>query len=551
MNFKHAKTVAAVAVILLNANVAVGSSAQMVGSYDFAYMTTGSHRASPVQVFDDGRNTYFQFRAGEAVPAIFTQKNGSMQLLVPEHEGPYIKVPQVHGQFTLQLGRAQAMVVHGDGTRLDAPPLHQVSPSGMTNAYYGGGVTPGARLVASLAPAAPALVDDALERNSYATPTRGDRVGWVQPEISSTEHTIWFPKGSQTMGPQGRKLIQAIAAKARDGGKVIVMGRDDESFKEGLDQARANVMRDALVKAGVPKESIATRIGVAGKSDKNLRESNIRVEIQSSPVVSRHVAAAPAANTSNQANVQALVRSGVLTLEQGNAILSRQGGQVAQTAQGAPQLDVPPGGFRMVAADKNIQTTVRRWAASVNYSVVWDVPPELDAQIGGDALIQAGSMKEAVERLLTGLRQAGYMLDATFYSNRVIRFTKAAPQSEAPSAPVPAARPARHDTHSPTNGEKVIQRASTGAFDPEASGRKWSMRVEDKSMEQMLNRWGRDANWSVVWNANEIVPIDGNAVVEKPSFLNAADYVIAQAANAGYRMKAVAYANNTLVVSSY
>lgn len=67
----------------------------------------------------------------------------------------------------------------------------------------------------------------------------------------------------------------------------------------------------------------------------------------------------------------------------------------------------------------------------------------------------------------------------------------------------------------------------------------------------MLSRWGQGANWSVVWNAKDSVPIGGDALVEQPSFLTAADYVMAQAVNAGYRLKAVAYANNTLVVSSY
>lgn len=67
----------------------------------------------------------------------------------------------------------------------------------------------------------------------------------------------------------------------------------------------------------------------------------------------------------------------------------------------------------------------------------------------------------------------------------------------------------------------------------------------------MLNRWAREANWSVVWNARESVPIAGDALVDQPTFLAAADFVMAQVTSAGYRMKATAYANNTLVVNSY
>lgn len=551
MRHKFTKLAAAVGFFLLNANIASSSSGQIVGSYDFSYLTTGSLRASPVQVFDDGRNTYFQFRAGEAIPAIFTQQNGSMQLLVPQHEGPYVKVDQVHGQFTLQLGRAQALVVHSGGTRLDAPAMHVVSAGGMTTAYTGGEVRPGARVVASLAPAGPSLVDDALQRNSYATPTRGDRVGWVVPEAPAQEHSVWFPKGAVALGPMGRKLLAGLARTAPASARFVVVGRDDETLKEGLEQARADSMRDALIAAGVGRARITTRIAVAGKSDKNLRESNVRVEHEGEPVDAARSDSQAGTGPAARPNIQALVRSGVLTLEQGNALLARQGGSLAAAAQVTPQLDVPPGGFRMVASDKTVQTTVRRWAASVNYTVVWDLAAEMDAQVVGDAVVPATSFKEAIERLLSSLRQAGYKLDATFYSNRVIRFTAGSAQTqEQPALPSPASRPARSN-QAPKARETNGHQAVTGGVYPEAQGRKWAMWADDKSIEQTLSRWGRDSNWAVIWNAKESIPIAGDAVVEMPTFLSAADYVIAQATRAGYQMRAVAYANNTLVVSSY
>lgn len=555
MKATFTKTAAALAVVLLSANAAVGSTSQRVGAYDFSYVTSGSQRATPVQVFDDGKSTYFQFRAGEAVPAIFAKEGGALQLLVPQHEGPYIKVPQVHGQFTLQLGRAQAMVIHSAGTRLDAPSLRQVDTNGMSNAFAGGPVRPGARLVASLAPVAPALIDDALERNSYATPVRGDRMEWVEPQVQTTDHTIWFPKGSFTLGPKGRKLIASIAARAQNGARIEVLGRDDETLKEGLDQARANAMRDALVKAGVPLDSIATKVGVAGKQDKNLWESNVRVEVDVSRAPSRLKNERPTVGTA-QENVQALVRSGVLTLAQGNAILQRHGASGTPSTAASAHQEVPPGGFRMIASDKTVQATVRRWAAATNHTIVWEVPAELDAQVGGDAVIPAASIKEAVEHLVTGLRQAGYALDATFYSNRVIRFTPAAAaapqvQKAAPAPSTPSTGQGAGKRQYPAAQEISAQPATTGVFGGDEQGRKWSMRTDDRSVEQMLSRWGQGANWSVVWNAKDSVPIGGDALVEQPSFLTAADYVMAQAVNAGYRLKAVAYANNTLVVSSY
>ena len=43
-----------------------------------------------MQVFDDGKSTFFQFRAGEPVPAIFADTATGQQLVIPQLEGPYI-----------------------------------------------------------------------------------------------------------------------------------------------------------------------------------------------------------------------------------------------------------------------------------------------------------------------------------------------------------------------------------------------------------------------------------------------------------------------------
>ena len=83
---------------------------------------------------------------------------------------------------------------------------------------------------------------------------------------------------------------------------------------------------------------------------------------------------------------------------------------------------------------------------------------------------------------------------------------------------------------------------------PTAAG--WVMRMADGNVQRMLDRWGRQAQWRVVWNTDVQIPILGDAHVEEPSFLAAADHVIGQAVNAGFRLRAVAHANNTLVVTS-
>ena len=87
------------------------------------------------------------------------------------------------------------------------------------------------------------------------------------------------------------------------------------------------------------------------------------------------------------------------------------------------QVDVPADGFNFRASDLTVAGTIRRWAASTNYQVVWDAPAHSDAAINGDALMQSASMKEALEKVVSGLQGKGYDIQATVYSNRVIRFT--------------------------------------------------------------------------------------------------------------------------------
>src|SRR5690349_20063420 len=126
---KHKFSISRAAVVLFTGglcSLAQGTGAPVVGRYDFDYLLGGDQRARPVQVFDDGRNTYFQVRAGEAVPAIFALRSGVPELVVPAQEGPYVRVPQVHGRLLLQVGRAQAHVIHG-GASVEVPDTPPVS----------------------------------------------------------------------------------------------------------------------------------------------------------------------------------------------------------------------------------------------------------------------------------------------------------------------------------------------------------------------------------------------------------------------------------------
>jgi outer membrane protein OmpA-like peptidoglycan-associated protein len=306
---------------------AIGYSGQRVGQYDFTYFTSGEQRATPVQVFDDGKSTYFQFRAGEAIPAIFSNKDGKVGLLVPYFEGPYIRVQDTAGRFTLQLGRAQAQVVYGGSGREDTPAIEAVNSNGLRTAYTGGGYPASAnvKLLASLGNTLSLTSNDALESNSYAKPVKGDRVTWKDSETDIAERQVFFVAGTAALGPQAKKALVAMTGEVKSATNITIVGRDDSSEKEGLEKARAVNLRDALIKMGISADRITVKIGVMGTPKDKLWPSDIRIERVLPTAISRPSESQAEKAAYVNSNVENLVRSGVLTKEQGAAIL-RKGG---------------------------------------------------------------------------------------------------------------------------------------------------------------------------------------------------------------------------------
>lgn len=537
---------AAFAVLISHAQAA-GPEATRVGGYDFSYVTSGDHRATPVQVFDDGRSTYFQFRTGDVVPAIFSHRTGSPELMVPTQDGPYIKVTSVSGRFLLQAGRSQAQVIHSGGTRPDAPTLVAVSGNG-TQAAYRGERASTTRVMASVQPAT--VKDDAIHHNSYATPRKGDRVIWTEGEPRRDETQVWFARGTAVLSTDARRAIAAIA-RVPAAARLIVIGRDDDTYKEGLDKQRAQVLREALVKAGIPEDRITMRTGIASKGRGNQWASDVIIEMERPEVAVRN---APAGQDVI-GNLEALVRSGVLRQDQAEAIAANRGvnlprmpGSVQAGPSAMPAVAaIPPGGFTLSTADKTIQGAIRRWASALSYQLVWDAPALLDAAIVGDATVTAGSIDEALKRLLVGLGEKGYALDATVYANRVIRLTPAGIPSTVPATATPAApAPAPRTVPSPAD-----RRAPEKRVPAIASDQQWQMRQGDGNVQRMFTRWAQQGRWTVVWHAREQIPIIGDAVVSGSSFKSAAEKVIAGAAAAGYHLKLAEREDRTLVVSNY
>lgn len=89
------------------------SDAHLPLDYHWDYSFHGSSEIMPVQVFDDGRFTYFQFQPRQVVSAIFAvdDKKGSESVVNFRREGHYFVVHRLSPQFTLRSGNSHVASV--------------------------------------------------------------------------------------------------------------------------------------------------------------------------------------------------------------------------------------------------------------------------------------------------------------------------------------------------------------------------------------------------------------------------------------------------------
>jgi type IV secretion system protein VirB9 len=80
-----------------------------------AYSYDGSVKSVPTRIFDDRHATYFQFREGEAYPAIFSvDADGGEVVVNSSMHGTYVVVDQVARAFVLRQG-SEVTRIYNDG----------------------------------------------------------------------------------------------------------------------------------------------------------------------------------------------------------------------------------------------------------------------------------------------------------------------------------------------------------------------------------------------------------------------------------------------------
>jgi hypothetical protein len=136
--------------------------------HDFNWRLSGDRQVAPVQVFDDGRQTWLQFAPGQATPAIFVEHNGV------EHPAAYTR----REPYVVVRGKWPSLVMRGGSLRARADYLGaapgSTAPAAVVGATHSVSAAPsGVSAVTQPGPAAPPspAPSPAASRISAAAPS--------------------------------------------------------------------------------------------------------------------------------------------------------------------------------------------------------------------------------------------------------------------------------------------------------------------------------------------------------------------------------------------
>lgn len=205
------------------------AQAPAAGSYDFSYRVSGDRRVAPVQVFDDGRSTYVQFKTGQTVPAIFTIDQQGERLASYTATSPYVVISGTAKELVMRIGGVSATVQYEGAPRRNpqfaaAPAdddLDMAAPIAASRAFPVTGAAMATRTVAARAPASPArpiggsLVFDAAlaDQNMRKVLSRWARMaGWAFEAEHWTVDVDIPLAGAASFGADFKGSVRALLA---------------------------------------------------------------------------------------------------------------------------------------------------------------------------------------------------------------------------------------------------------------------------------------------------------------------------------------------------
>jgi len=452
--------------IALAAASARSPAAESWGSYDFSYAVSGDVRVRPVQVFDDGRDTFFQFRVGEPMPAIFADTEGGPVLLLAVIDGAYVKVPSTPRTFVLRRGGAESRVRATQAPRATSPaaapaparvpassaPLavaqdERASPTqtrigaylpqdtGTPDAGTGGAspphkpaspalaVAPPSRLLAARQPiqGLPAELflrlppRATLERDSYSIPIRGDLVDWTEASERVREHALTFPADGSRLSPAAARTVKAAVQAAGSTTRFEVLGHDDSGLKEKVAQGRVAAVTAALLAAGAARGSVQSRISAETRQVGAGQWLGATLRVIDAPA-SRATGQLPgSAQAVDLSYVAQRLNSGAISAAEAVALLQR----AHQASAVVPRLSAVPPVWQVRRSDETVEKMLQRWTREAGWRLVWQSAPAVP--VTGEAQISRPDIVQAVDYVISQVRAAGHQIQATAYlGNRTL-----------------------------------------------------------------------------------------------------------------------------------
>jgi len=420
-----------------------------LSAYDFRYSIAGDSKVTPIQVFDDGAQTFFQFRRSDSVPAIFRINQGRQELTDITPRSPYVIVPGVAERFALRSGTTAIASVDYVGAKRNAPAL-PTARAAVEAEIQAAAVRP---VVEAGAEARVARLFEALMSQ---TPNRGSRlaadikptavagVRSPEPATKKTETLVPFVRGRTTLGPIGTKIMNKLAREAAGAAQVQITGRGDPRNADIASQ-RASALKAFFTSRGIPADKIrATENTEARAYDlKDVYASEVALLVTARGPA-EHVLDAAASKTGRPDSAAsasqvvsgfaplvtttiALLNEGKLTREAAAAILE-------STLLGVGKLPLLQRGpsiagrthWEIAPEDATLRNALSKWAGEAGWQLSWDMP--YDYPIRLRAAFE-GNFEQAIAGIAKSFQEAEVPIAITFYrGNRVLRVVAATEQ---------------------------------------------------------------------------------------------------------------------------
>lgn len=378
-------------------------AAENVGKYDFNYSFTQSERIRVVQIFDDGMQTFFQFRDGDLLPVVFRITSAGPVAADVKISGQYLVVPGIAGEYVLKLGRTVSRVLYAGGGRFtsqnakDAIAMGNVSGE-QRDAY--------ARVVSEASEGVPSVnkANPTSEvTNTYATPVQGDVIRWGGGFEVTNKLEVFYTLSSVKLTDSEKKQIREFAARSGAGAYIDLNIYADDDHRASVADARAKSVVNILVASGIPRERVRVKFSDSVLPGENgLFKSVILVARGNTTLTVAANSVLSWAKKSTSSNYQ------------------ETSGQVASVGGNFGTKDIP-NEWVVRKSDVTIQATLNRWASASGWKlVVRGVPP---IYLQGDAFLRRSGFVQAADYVISQVQASGYRLKATAYSNNVLLVT--------------------------------------------------------------------------------------------------------------------------------